>query len=136
MLKRFALELKEVTCAIEAGLAEAERNGWRVTIAVLDEGGAPIMLARMDDATPATVNTAIEKAKTAALLGIPTKTVEAMVADRPGLLSMNRLAVEGGVPIIYQGQRLGGIGVSGLPSHQDAQVAQAALAAIKSLHGD
>src|SRR3546814_15085239 len=61
------------------------------------------------------------------------KLVEAMVTDRPGLLSMDRVAVEGGVPILFRGQKLGGIGVSGVQSSQDAQVAQAALAAIESL---
>src|SRR3546814_3231172 len=64
---------------------------------------------------------------------MPTKLVEAMGTDRPGLLSMDRVAVEGGVPILFRGQKLGGIGVSGVQSSQDAQVAQAALAAIESL---
>jgi len=133
MLTRYALELEEVQKAIAAGLATARENGWDVTVAVVDAGGYPILLARMTIASPSSVATAIGKAQTAALIGIPTKLVEAMVRDRPALLSMNRVAVEGGVPILFQGQKLGGIGVSGVQSFQDAEVAQAALAAIESL---
>src|SRR3546814_1729375 len=133
MLTRFALELEEAEKAIAAGLAIARESGWDVTVAVVDAGGYPILLARMDNASPASVTTAIGKAQTAALIGMPTKLVEAMVTDRPGLLSMDRVAVEGGVPILFRGQKLGGIGVTGVQSSQDAQVAQAALAAIDSL---
>src|SRR3546814_6396950 len=99
MLTRFARELEEAEKAIAAGLAIARESGWDVTVAVVDAGGYPILLARMDNASPASVTTAIGKAQTAALIGMPTKLVEAMVTDCPGLLSMDRVAVEGGVPI-------------------------------------
>lgn len=135
MLTRYALELKEAEIAVKAGFAEAEGNQWRVAIAIVDASGLPILASRMDDASPASFNTAIEKAKTAALIGLPTKMIEAMVSERPALLSMNRVAVEGGVPILYKGQKLGGIGVSGVQSHQDAQVALAALEALEPLFG-
>src|SRR3546814_1619829 len=73
----------------------ARENGWDVTVAVVDAGGYPILLARMDNASPASVATVVGKAQTAALIGMPTKLVEAMVSDRPALLSMDRVAVEG-----------------------------------------
>lgn len=133
MRTRFALELNDIEAAMAAGLAEAERNQWQVTIAIVDAAGIPILLKRMDDASPVSVKTAIEKATTSALIGVPSKLVEMMVTERPALLSMDRLAVEGGIPILYKGQKLGGIGVSGVQSHQDAQVGEAALAALEPL---
>ncbi|WP_313802483.1 GlcG/HbpS family heme-binding protein [Sphingobium sp.] len=133
MRSRFVLDLKEAEAAVAAGHAEAASNQWPVTVAVVDASGAVILLSRMDDASSASVSTAIEKARTAALVGIPTKLIEAMIKDRPGLLSMDRVAVEGGVPILFHGQKLGGIGVSGVQSHQDALVAEAALAALQPM---
>src|SRR3546814_12960088 len=71
MLTRFALELEEAEKAIAAGLAIARESGWDVTVAVVDAGGYPILLARMDNASPASVTTAIGKAQNAALIGLP-----------------------------------------------------------------
>lgn len=133
MKATFVLELAEVAAAIAAGKAEADGNQWPVTIAVVDAAGIPIQVTRLDGASLASVNVAIEKARSSALVGVPTKMIEAMVSERPALLSMDRVAVEGGVPILFQGQKLGGIGVSGVQSHQDSQVAEAALAAIDAL---
>ncbi len=130
MLTRFVLELEEVDAGKDAALAFARQKGWDVTVAIVDAAGDPIVLARLDNASPLSVETAIGKARTAALIGVPTKAVEAMVTDRPALLSMNRLSVEGGVPVLFEGQRLGGVGVSGVQSHQDGEVAQAAVEAI------
>lgn len=130
MRTTFVLELDEVEKAIAAGKAEAASNNWKVTIAVVDAAGMPIQVTRFDGASPATVSTAIEKARSAGLLGVPTKLIETMVSQRIALLSMDRLAVEGGVPIVFEGQKLGGIGVSGVQSHEDSQVAEAALAAL------
>src|SRR3546814_6111046 len=133
MLTRFALELEEAEKAIAAGLAIARESGWDVTVAVVDAGGYPILLARMDNASPASVTTAIAKAKNAALIGMHTKLVEALVTDRPGPLSMDRVAVDGGVPIVFLGQQPGGLGVSGVHSSHVAQVAQAAMVATDRL---
>jgi len=133
MLTRFALELEEAKAGVAAGVDSARAKGWEVTVAVVDAGGCPILLARMTNASPSSVAVATGKARTAALTGVPTKLVEAMVSDRPALLSMDRIAVEGGLPILFRGQKVGGIGVSGVQSSQDAEVAQAALAAIEGL---
>src|SRR3546814_2133359 len=72
----------------------ARENGWDVTVAVVDAGGYPILLVRMDNASPASVATVVGKAQTAALIAMPTKLVEAMVSDRPALPSMDRVAVQ------------------------------------------
>lgn len=131
MRMRFALDLAEARQIVDAGLAAAEVKGWRVTIAVVDDGGVPVLVQRMDEASAASFSTAIEKARSAALVGLPTKVLEAMIGDRPALLSMpNRVAVEGGLPILHGGQRIGGVGVSGVKSDQDAEVAEAGLAAL------
>ena len=135
MRKRFALDRLDARAAVEAGIAAAARQGWAVTVAVVDDSGTPIVVERMDEASPASFSTAIEKGRSAALTGQPTKLLEAMIRERPALVTMaGRVAVEGGVPILYAGQRIGGIGVSGVRSDQDAEIAAAALDAL-SLQG-
>jgi glc operon protein GlcG len=125
-----ALDLSDAEKIVAAALAEAKTRGWHVTVAVVDCHGVPILLARMDEASPASVSMAKEKARSAALTGLPTKTLESMAAERPGLLSVDRVAVEGGLPIFHQAQRVGGVGVSGLPSDKDALIAAAGIAAL------
>jgi glc operon protein GlcG len=112
---------------VRAAQAHARLNGWAVTIAVVDDGGTPIIVSRLDEASPTSVSTSIEKARSAGLTGLPTKALESMIGDRPALITLGRVAVEGGLPILHQGQRVGGIGVSGVRSDQDAAVAQAGL---------
>jgi len=78
------------------------------------------------------VDTAIKKARSAALTGISTQALEALIRDRPALLTLDRVAVEGGLPLLHQGQRVGGVGVSGVKSDQDAIVAQAGINAFNA----
>ena len=120
---------------VSAALDFARQKGFAITVAVLDDAGIPMLLSRLDEASPASVTTSIEKARSAGLTGLPTKTLEAMVSARPALVTLGRVAVEGGLPIIFQGQRMGGIGVSGVRSDQDAQVAQAGLEAWNTSNG-
>ena len=127
MRVRYSLTLEEAEVLVAAAHRHARSCDWKVAVAVVDDHGAPILLSRQTDATPASVNTAIEKARSAALTGLPTKVLEAVIKERPAVLSLGRVAVEGGLPILFQGQRVGGIGVSGVQSDQDAAVAQAAL---------
>lgn len=127
---RHALNLDDAIAAVKAGIGYAAQQGWMVTIAVVDDSGYPLHLSRMDEASAASVEGAIQKARSAALTGVETKMLEALVTARPAVATMGRVAVEGGVPIRHEGQRIGGIGVSGVQSHQDADVAHAALAAI------
>ena len=123
-----ALEADEVQTALEAAKSEAVKNQWPVSIAVVDESGFLLHLERLDGASPATPEIAMLKARTSALSRNPTKTAEDMVKDRPSILSLpGRVPVQGGLPIFHQGECVGGIGVSGVKSQQDEQVAQAGL---------
>ena len=130
MRSKYLLSSSEAQTIVSAAQAHADRNGWAVTVAVVDDSGTPIVISRLDDAAPSSVNTAIEKARSAATTGLPTKLLETMVRERPALVTLGRVAVEGGLPILYKGQRVGGVGVSGVKSDQDAQVAQAGLDAL------
>jgi uncharacterized protein GlcG (DUF336 family) len=112
--------------------AEAARNQWGVSIAIVDSGGNLLMLHRLDNAQLASVRLAEAKARTAVEFRRPTKALEDAVASGGvGLrvLTFGASLAEGGVPIIAGGKIVGGIGVSGVASHQDAQVAMAGAAA-------
>ncbi len=118
---------------IAAGaVAEANRNNWRVAIAIVDTHGLLKYYEMMDDTQTASATVAIEKARTAAMFRRPTKMFEdAIAGGRNALLGMNgALPIEGGLPIVANGKVIGAVGVSGLTSPQDAQVAQAGLAAL------
>jgi glc operon protein GlcG len=125
MRMRYSMSNAEAQTILAAASARARTRGWPVTIAVVDDSGTLIALSRLDEATPASVETSIEKARSAALTGIATKTLESMVSQRPALVTLRRVTVEGGLPILHHGQRVGGIGVSGVRSDEDAEVAQA-----------
>lgn len=117
-----------------AALAESERHGWPMVIAIVDCAGDLVMLERMDQAQRGSLEVAQAKARTAALFRRPTKVFEdGLAAGGQGLriLSMPQvIAVEGGIPLILGGQVVGAIGVSGMRSGQDAQVAEAGAAAL------
>jgi glc operon protein GlcG len=114
-----------------AARAEAEKNGWNVTIAVVDDGGVLVALERMDGAFPHSAEIATRKAWTAAMVRLPTKAMEDMVKDRPALVSFpGQLRVQGGLPIRHDGECVGAVGVSGVASHQDEQVAAAGIKAL------
>jgi glc operon protein GlcG len=122
---------KQVMAASEA---EAVRNGWDVAIAIVDSGANLVVLHRLDNAQLSSVRIAEAKAKTAAEFRRPTKVFEDAVAGGGiGLrvLTFGASVAEGGVPIVSNGTIIGAIGVSGVQSHQDAQVAQAGADAVK-----
>lgn len=121
---------KEMAAAAEA---EARKNNWNVVIAVVDEGGHLIYLQRMDDTQIASVKIAQGKAQTALLFKRPTKAMEDAVAGgRNVMLALpDALPVEGGLPVMADGRIIGGIGVSGVQSTQDAQIAKAGLAPVE-----
>jgi glc operon protein GlcG len=125
------LTLDDANRAIAAAKAEAVKNQWPVTIAVVDDAGFLLHLERLDGASVATPEIAALKARTAAVSRAPTKAAEDIVKDRPSILSLpGRVPVQGGLPIFYKGECVGAIGVSGAKSDQDEQVAQAGLAGI------
>src|SRR5258708_34184061 len=111
---------------------EAGKNKWNVSIAVGDDGGYLLHLERLDGAQGQSAGIATLKAQTAAAARTPTKTLEDVVKDRPATAAFpGRLAVQGGVPIMHQGECVGGVGVSGVKSHEDEQVAKAGLVALQ-----
>jgi glc operon protein GlcG len=114
-------------------VAEANRNNWRVAIAIVDTHGFLKYYEMMDDTQTGSATIAVEKARTAAMFRRPTKMLEDGIAGgRLAILGMPLgTPVEGGLPIVVDGKCIGGIGVSGLTSPQDAQVAQAGLDALK-----
>jgi glc operon protein GlcG len=116
---------------VAACKAEAANNKWNVSIAVVDEGGYLLHLERLDGAQGQSAAIATLKAQTAAAARTPTKVLEDVVKERPATAAFpGRLAVQGGVPIMHQGECLGGVGVSGVKSHEDEQVAKAGLATL------
>ena len=116
---------------IAAGaVAESKKNGWRMAIAIVDNHGFLVYYERMDDTQTGSVQIALDKAKTAAMLRRPTKAIEdAIVKGRVVLMSIAPSPVEGGLPIMVGGKVIGGIGVSGANSDQDAAAATAGLKA-------
>ncbi len=120
---------KQLAAAAEA---EALRHGWTVAIALVDPTGGLLLFHCLDGAQAASQDIAIAKARTAARLKRPTKAMEeGIAAGRTALLSVpGALSLEGGVPIVHEGQIIGAIGVSGMNSTQDGQVAAAALAVL------
>lgn len=120
---------EDARAIVEAAAAEARANGWPVTIALVDDGGHLLHLRRLDGASPASAHIATGKARTAALGQRDSKFYEEMLGGRPAFLSAPGLdcLLEGGVAIRHAGHCLGGIGVSGVKSFEDALVAQAGL---------
>ena len=121
-------DCKKVGAACEA---EARKNKWNVAIAIFDDGGHLLWLERMDGATPANAEIAIGKGRTAAVTRRTTKTWEDRIAGgRLAMLGMPVLPVQGGVPILVQNECVGAVGVSGVQSHEDEQIANAGIAAL------
>jgi glc operon protein GlcG len=119
---------------IAAGaLAESKKNSWRMAISIVDNHGFPVYFERMEDTQTASIQIALDKAKTAAMFRRPSKAFEDGIAKgRVALLGLSGATpIEGGLPIMVDGRVIGGIGVSGMNSDQDAQAAQAGLNALK-----
>ncbi|MEI6482382.1 MAG: heme-binding protein [Betaproteobacteria bacterium] len=128
LIDKKSLTLEAAQKIATASLVEARANNWNVIIAVVDEGGHLITLNRMETAQYGSIDVAIGKAKTAAAFRRPTKVLEDVAKTRPTLSTIaNAYLLEGGVPIIYNGQVIGAVGVSGATSQQDAQVAEAGI---------
>ena len=127
------LESADIKAMAAAGEAEALRNQWAVSIAIVDAGGHLLHLQRLDGAAPLSAHIAPAKAHTAALGLRETKVYADMInGGRTSFLSAPALQgmLEGGVPVMKDGQCIGAVGVSGVKSNEDAQVAKAAIAAL------
>jgi uncharacterized protein GlcG (DUF336 family) len=133
MKTRATLELADVKTILAAAEAEALANQWAVTIAIVDEGGHLLALQRLDGAPPISAHIAPAKAHTAALGRRESKVYEDVInGGRMSFLSAPAVQgmLEGGVPILKDGFCLGAVGVSGVKSSEDAQIAKAGIAAL------
>jgi len=133
MKTKHVLESADVKLIAAAAEAEALKNQWAVTIAIVDDGGHLLALQRLDGAPAFSAHMAPAKANTAALGRRESKIYEDVInGGRVSFLSAPDLKglLEGGVPIIKDGQCIGAVGVSGVKSNEDAQIAKAGIAAI------
>lgn len=127
------LEIADIDRIAQAARQEAIANQWAVSIAIVDDGGHLLSLQRLDGAAPVSAYIAPAKARTAALGRRESKVYEDMInGGRASFLSAPEIEglLEGGVPIMVEGQCLGAVGVSGVKSTEDAQIAKAGIAAL------
>jgi glc operon protein GlcG len=122
-------DCRKISAAAEA---EAKKNSWIVCIAIFDDGGHLLHLARMDGASPANARIAQGKGRTAAESRRSTAVWEERIkAGRNSMLGMpGIIPVQGGLPIVVEGVCIGGVGVSGVQSHEDEQIAAAGIKAL------
>lgn len=134
MKSKPCLTLEDTHKILAASEAEAKKNNWAVCIAVVDDGGHLLGFLRLDTCAPSSVAIAQAKAYSAAVRRRPTKSDEDMVNNgRFSALSMPGITfLEGGVPIVIDGEAIGAVGVSGVKSSDDALIAQAGINAILS----
>ena len=134
MQTRSMMTLSDVRTIAQAAEAEAVANQWAVTIAIVDDGGHLLWLQRLDGAAPISAHIAPAKARTAAPGRRESKVYEDVINQgRASFLSAPTLdgMLEGGVPVLVGGQCVGAVGVSGVKSTEDAQVARAGIAALR-----
>jgi glc operon protein GlcG len=132
------LTLEAARIALAAAEAEALRNQWRVVIAVVDEGGHSILVARLDGAQWSSIETAVEKARAAVAWKRPSRLLEESVNNgRTAFLSIAQgmALLQGGVPIEIDGAIAGAVGVSGVKASDDEVIALAGVNALKAALG-
>ncbi|MCX6145491.1 MAG: heme-binding protein [Ignavibacteriales bacterium] len=130
--KAITLELaKKIAAAAEA---EAKKNNWTVVVSIADDGANLVYLGRMDNTQIGSIEASIQKARTAISFKRPSKAFEDMVAGgRTAILGLPGVVpIEGGLPLIVDGQMVGAIGVSGATSQQDGVVAKAGAEALQA----
>lgn len=132
MRNKPALTLEDAKRIAAAAEAEAVKNGWNVVIAVLDDGGNLLYLQRMDGTQIGSIVVAQEKGRTAVAFKRPSKAFEdVVVGGRQVMLAMpGATPIEGGLPLVYEGEVVGAIGVSGVQSSQDGIIAKAGADAL------
>ena len=133
-----SLTLEAARVAMAACEAAAVQGGWKVVIAVVDEGGHPILVQRLDGAQWSSIDTAVGKARAATAWKRPTRLLEESINNgRTAFVSISQgmALLQGGVPIEIEGQLLGAIGVSGVKASDDEAVALAGVQALKTALG-
>ncbi|MCI4428813.1 MAG: heme-binding protein [Burkholderiales bacterium] len=128
-----AVDLDTAKKLAAAAAIEAKKNSWPVAIAIVDNHGTLVYYEMLDDTQTASANVSIEKVRASAMFRRPSKAFEDAVAGGrvavPGLTGA--MPIDGGLPIVVAGKVIGAIGVSGVTSQQDAQVARAGIDALK-----
>jgi uncharacterized protein GlcG (DUF336 family) len=125
------LTAADIQKAMAACKAEAEKNKWKVAIAIVDDGGYLLHFDRMEGVAPISAEVAVGKAHTSAMTRRPSKAFEDRVKERPAFVSFPAgVLIQGAVPIMHRSECVGAIGVSGVQSHEDEQVAQAGAATL------
>jgi uncharacterized protein GlcG (DUF336 family) len=123
-----AADVKKLLTACEA---EAAKNKWAVAISVVDDGGYLLGFQRMDGAAAISAEVSMGKARTSAMTKRPSKFFEDRVKERPAFANFPAgILIQGGIPLIHQNECVGAIGVSGVQSHEDEQIAQAGASAL------
>jgi uncharacterized protein GlcG (DUF336 family) len=119
---------------VAAGEAEAVKNGWNVAITIVGANGELILFHKLDETQPGSIAVSQGKARTSAMFKRPTKAMEEMIAGgKTAFLAVEGIIpIQGGLPVIADGKVIGAIGVSGVTSAQDEQIAAAALAVLNS----
>jgi uncharacterized protein GlcG (DUF336 family) len=131
MRNKPSLTWTDVKNMLSACEAEAAKNNWAVAIAIVDDGGYLLGFERMDGAPLISAEVSLGKARTSAMTKRPSKFFEDRVKDRPAFVTFPAgLLIQGALPIMHQNECVGAIGVSGVQSHEDEQVA---LAGVKAL---
>jgi uncharacterized protein GlcG (DUF336 family) len=121
-------DVKKMLAACEA---EAAKNKWNVSIAVVDDGGYLLGFTRMDGCAAISAEVSLGKARTSAMTKRPSKFFEERVKERPAFANFPAgILIQGGVPVMHQNECVGAIGVSGVQSHEDEQVALAGTNAL------
>ncbi len=131
MKTKHYLTLNDAEFLLEQAYQYAKQHNFNVSIAVVDDTGSLLSMKRMDGASPMTANLCLEKAKCSAMSRHPSKLFEDIIkGGQMGFLTMQSFSgmLEGGEPIMYQGQLVGAMGVSGVKSYEDAEIAQQAIA--------
>jgi glc operon protein GlcG len=128
-----AVNLETAKKIAAAAVTEAKKNSWNVAIAIVDNHGLLVYYEMLDDTQTASANIALEKARTSATYRRPTKELEDGIAGgRNAILGLpGATPIEGGLPLVVGGKMIGAIGVSGVTSAQDGQIAKAGVEALK-----
>jgi glc operon protein GlcG len=123
-----SVDVKKMLAACEA---EAAKNKWAVAISIVDDGGYLLGFERMDGAPTISAEVSLGKARTSAMTRRPSKFFEDRVKDRPAFITFPAgLLIQGAVPIMHKNECVGAIGVSGVQSHEDEQIALAGVSAL------
>ena len=131
MRMRPTLTAADAQRVVAACRREAEGHGWRVVIVVVDDSGSPMHLERLDGTLPIATNAAIGKAQSAVALHMSSAAAAELLKEMPGMLAARAgIPLRGALPLLWQGECVGAVGVAGMEAHQDEQVAAAGVAAL------